>query len=63
MATEQTDTVGERLYPVPDLQDVELKLAAERMIMLGVPEKIVMGMRVAALAELIELAKADDGAQ
>ncbi len=54
------ETVGQQLYPVPELEDVELKLVAERMIMAGVPTSIVKGMRVADLRMLVAAANATE---
>jgi hypothetical protein len=57
--TENTETVGERLYPVPALHDVELRELADRMIMMGMPASKVKGMTVAELAALAQEAARD----
>ena len=57
--TENTETVGERLYPVPALHDVELRELADQMIIQGVPESKVKGMRVADLVALAREADRD----
>ncbi len=48
------ETVGQRLYPVPDLHDVELRELADRLIVAGLPARLVMNMRVADLAKLVQ---------
>ena len=54
--TAEYDTVGQRLYPVPDLYDVALRNLADRMLMVELPKRMVMDMRVAELISLIQAA-------
>jgi hypothetical protein len=61
--TTTDETVGQRLYPVPDLEDVELKLLAERLIMAGVDSRVVKRMRVADLITLAQKTADAFGAQ
>ena len=61
-----TDTVGRRLYPVPDLHDVELRLLADRLIVAGVPSQTVKALRVTDLVKLAQEAAritGEDGGQ
>ena len=50
------DTVGQRLYPVPDLRDVELRRIADGLIVSGLPERIVKSMQVTDLIKLMQAA-------
>ena len=59
MTNDDTETVGQRLYPVPKLHDLELRELADQMIIQGVPESKVKGMRVADLAALAREADRD----
>jgi len=54
--TAEYDTVGQRLYPVPNLYDVALRNLADRMLMVGIPERMVIDMRVADLVSLVRAA-------